>query len=193
MLLLTLAVLVLAALSIALLVLTGPVAEAVGNALGMGNAALTAWNIAKWPVLLLFAIVLVALLFHFTPNVRQPKFRWISIGAAGALVALGLATVGFFFYVSNFGNYNRTYGSIGGMIVLLLWLWIGTLALLFGAEFDAEMERGRQLQGGIAAQEELQLPPRDTRGSRKRQEKLRRDIAAGEHLREQAGPDDTSG
>jgi membrane protein len=97
---------------------------------------------------------------------------------------LTLASLGFFFYVANFANYNKTYGSIGGIIVLLLWLWIANIALLFGAEFDAEMERGRQLQGGIEAEETLQLPPRDDRQSKKRQKGEEADIAEGRELRE---------
>jgi membrane protein len=103
-----------------------------------------------------------------------------------ALVVLAIATLGFFFYVSNFGNYNKTYGAIGGVIVMLLWIWIANLSLLFGAEFDAEMERGRQLQGGIKAEESLQLPARDTRGIRKARKKEQKDIARGRAIREQA-------
>jgi membrane protein len=117
----------------------------------------------KWPVILLVVGLVVAILYYATPNVQQPKFRWVSLGAATAIGAWILASVAFGFYVANFSSYNKTYGSLAGMIVLLLWLWITNLALLFGAEFDAEIERGRQLQAGIAAEEEIQLPPRDTR------------------------------
>ena len=152
---------------------------------GLGETALLVWNIVKWPILLGIAILLIAVLYYATPNVRQPKFRWISLGALIAIVVLALATLGFFFYVSNFGNYNKTYGTIGGMIVLLLWIWIANISLLFGAEFDAEMERGRQLQGGIAAEENLQLPPRDTKASDKKSDKEQQDIEEGRKLREQ--------
>ena len=103
------------------------------------------------------------MLYYATPNVQQPKFRWISIGAAVAIVTWMVASVLFGFYVANFGSYNKTYGALAGVIVFLLWLWITNLALLFGAELDAELERGRQLQAGLPAERELQLPPRDTR------------------------------
>jgi len=105
---------------------------------------------------------------------------------------LALATVGFFFYVANFSNYNATYGSIGGVIVLLLWIWIGNISLLLGAEFDAEMERARELQAGIVAEESLQLPPRDSKGSKKKLAALEKDIENGRELRtgEPAGPDE---
>jgi membrane protein len=184
MLVITIVILLLAFLMALLLVISGPVAEAIGDAIGLGDAAVTVWNIAKWPVLVAFAILMIAVLYYATPNVKQPKFRWMSVGSLLALLILALASLGFFFYVSNFGNYNRTYGSIAGMIVLLLWLWIANLALLFGAEFDAEMERGRQLQGGIEAEQSLQLPPRDTRQSDKIHAKEQADVKSGREVRE---------
>jgi membrane protein len=185
MLVITLVMLLLAVVMAILLVVSGPAADAIGGAIGLGSAAVTAWNIAKWPVLVLFAIVMVAVLYYAAPNVKQPKFRWMSMGSFIALVVLTLASLGFFFYVANFGNYNKTYGTIGGVIVLLLWLWIANISLLFGAEFDAEMERGRQLQGGIEAEESIQLPPRDTKASEKKLEKEKEDIEDGRALREQ--------
>ena len=179
----TAVVVVLAALVAAALVLTGPVARAVGDAVGLGAAALTVWNIAKWPVALGLVVVIVALLYYATPNVRQPKFRWISVGAVVAILVWVIASAGFGFYVANFGSYDATYGALGGVIVFLLWLWITNLALLFGAELDAELERGRELQGGIAAEETLQLPPRDTRASEKREKKLQEDVDRGREIR----------
>lgn len=175
------------------LVLSGDVATAVGGALGIGEGALVAWNIAKWPVMLAVIVVLVAVLYYATPNAKQPKFRWISLGALLAIVVLALGTLGFGLYVTNFSNYDRTYGSLAGVIVFLLWLWIANLALLFGAEFDAELERGRQLQGGIAAERELRLPPRDTRQIVKRHDKERDDIAEGRRIRASRGRDDGDG
>lgn len=169
----------------AMLVLTGPIAQAVGNVVGLGTAFQSAWDIAKWPVIIGLVIVLIAILYYATPNVKQPKFRWMSIGSFIALVIFVLASLGFGFYVGNFSNYNRTYGAIGGVIVLLLWLWILNMSLLFGAEFDAEMERGRQLQAGIEAEETLQLPPRDTKQSVKLQQKQEEDVAYGRGLREE--------
>ena len=90
-------------------------------------------------------------------------------------------------YVSQFSNYNKTYGSLAGVIIFLLWLWITNLALLFGAELNAEIERGRQLQAGIAAEDELQLPPRDTRVIDKNDAKDARDIEQGTQLRRTGG------
>jgi len=171
----------------AMLVLSGPVAEAVGNAIGLGGAVLTAWNILKWPVILLLVILAIAILYYATPNVKQPKFRWMSLGSAIALVIFLLASLAFAFYVANFNSYEKTYGAIGGVIISLLWLWILNMSLLFGAEFDAEMERGRQLQAGIEAEETIQLPPRDTKQSDKLQAREEEDIRRGRELREQHG------
>lgn len=168
----------------AMLVLTGPVAESVGNVIGLGGAFLTAWNILKWPVMVLLVVMAIAILYYATPNVQQPRFRWMSLGSFIALVIFLLASLGFGFYVANFGSYNETYGAIGGVIVSLLWLWILNMSLLFGAEFDAEMERGRQLQAGIEAEETIQLPPRDTKKSDKLQEQEEEDIRHGRELRE---------
>lgn len=181
--LLTLIILVLVALATVLLVVSGPVADSIGEMLGLGSAAVTAWNIAKWPVLVGVVILIVALLYYATPNVKQPKFRWISVGAVVAILVAALATAGFAFYVANFGNYNQTYGALGGVIIFLLWLWIMNLALLFGAEFDAELERGRQLQGGIEAEEHIQLPARDTTASEKKAARAREDVDRGRALR----------
>ncbi len=187
MLLVTLITVVLTALVALGLVVSGPAASAVGDAIGLGSTAVTAWNIAKWPVLLAFVVLIVALLYYATPNVKQPKFRWISIGAVLAIVVWILASAAFGFYVANFSSYNKTYGSLAGVIVFLLWLWITNLALLFGAELDAELERGRQLQAGIEAEETIQLPPRDTRNITKAQKTQDRDVARGRRLRESHG------
>ncbi|KQZ84514.1 ribonuclease BN [Microbacterium sp. Root166] len=176
--------------ALVMLVVSGPVADAIGAALGLGTTVTTVWDIVKWPVLALVVVMILAILYYATPNAKQPKFRWISIGAVLAIVILALATTAFALYVANFSNYDRTYGSLAGVIVFLLWLWIANLALLFGAEFDAELERGRQLQAGIAAEEQIQLPPRDTRKSDKAAEKEREDIETGRRLREQHDDDD---
>jgi membrane protein len=169
----------------AMLVLSGPVAQAAGNVIGLGGPALTAWNILKWPVMLLLVIVIIAILYYATPNVQQPKFRWMSLGSAIALAIFLLTSLAFAFYVANFNSYDKTYGAIGGVIISLLWLWILNMSLLFGAEFDAETERGRQLQAGIAAEETIQLPPRDTKQSDKLQAREEDDVRRGRELREQ--------
>ncbi len=160
-LLITVALVLMAALVLIGLVVSGPVAQALGDAVGLGDLATTIFTIVKWPVMLGLVVVMVAVLYHATPNVRQPKFRWVSVGATVAILGWVLASVAFGFYVSNFGSYNKTYGSLAGIIVFLLWLWITNLALLFGAEVDAELERARELQSGIEAERTLQLPPRE--------------------------------
>jgi len=183
MLLVTVVAVVIAALIVAALALSGPVAQAVGDAVGLGSTAVTVWGIAKWPVVLLLVVVLVAILYHVTPNVRQPKMRWLSVGAFVAILVWVLASAAFGLYVATFSNYDATYGSLAGIIVFLLWLWITNLALLFGAELDAELERGRELQGGIAAEETVQLPPKDARASEKREAKHLADVERGRELR----------
>lgn len=174
-----------------ILVVSGPVADAIGGALGVGEAVQLVWEIAKWPLLALAVIFAIALLYYATPNAKQPKFRWISVGAVLAIVLLALASGGFALYVANFSNYDRTYGSFAGVIVFLLWLWLANIALLLGAEFDAELERGRQLQAGIEAEENIQLPPRDTRKSEKAAKKEEEDVELGRRIRLEHSDGDT--
>jgi len=189
-LLVTIVTLLLIVLIAVILVLSGPVVDALGEALGIGEAVQVVWEIAKWPLLGAAVILAMALLYYATPNAKQPKFRWISLGAVVAIVVLLIASAGFALYVANFSNYDRTYGSLAGVIVFLLWLWLANLALLFGAEFDAELERGRQLQAGIEAEENLQLPPRDTRKSEKAAKKEEEDVELGRRIRlEHSGGD----
>ena len=186
----TLGALILAAIAAFLLAVSGPVAEAAGSAIGVGSAAMTAWSIARWPIIVIFMVLAVATLYYTTPNVKQPKFRWMSIGAGVAILTWIVASVLFGLYVSHFGSYNKTYGALAGVIVFLLWLWITNLALLFGAELDAELERGRQLQAGIPAERDLQLPPRDTRVVEKNEAKDDREVERARELRESRGERD---
>ena len=188
----TLLSVVLAAVVLLGLVVSGPFSRELGETLGLGDATVTIWNVVKWPLMLLVVVFLVAVLYYATPNVRQPKFRWISVGAGLAIVVWILASAAFGLYVANFGSYNKTYGSLAGVIILLLWLWLTNLALLFGAEVDAELERSRQLQAGIEAEEDLQLPARDTRRSDKEAAKLEEQIREGRALREEAVDDGTA-
>ena len=181
--LLTAVLLVLSALTLLGLVVSGSVAEAIGSVLGVGDTTVTLWGIAKWPVMLLVVAVIVALLYWGTPNVRYPRFRWISPGAATAIVAWIVLSALFGLYVSTFGSFSKTYGSLAGAIVFLLWLWLTNLALLFGAELDAELERGRELHAGLPAEAELQLEPRDTSGIEKAEERERKDVEAGREIR----------
>ena len=141
-------------------VISGPIAEAVGNVIGLGPEAVTVWSIAKWPVILLVVSGIVAFLYYVAPNARLPGFRWVTPGGILAVVLAIVASLLFGVYVANFGKYNATYGALGGVIVFLLWLWIINNALLFGSELDAELERSRELHEGRDAEEELQLPPR---------------------------------
>ena len=141
-------------------VVSGPIAEAVGSAVGLGDTAVTVFGIVKWPVMLVVVMGMVAGLYYVAPNVRQPRFRWVSPGGVVAVVAWILASAGFGLYVSNFGSYGKTYGALGSVITLLVWMWISNLALLFGAELDSELERERELKLGLPAEDELRLRPR---------------------------------
>lgn len=182
-LLVTLIMTIIVVLMMLILAVSGGIAQSIGDAIGLGDTAVTVWNILKWPLLLALAVVLIAILYYATPNVRQPKLRWISIGSILALVAMAIAGAAFAFYVTNFSKYNATYGAIGSVIILLLGLWIMNNVLLFGAEVDAETERGRQLQGGIEAEETIQLPPRDTKQIDKKQQKEEKLVAEARDLR----------
>ncbi|HEY8319185.1 MAG TPA: YihY/virulence factor BrkB family protein [Amnibacterium sp.] len=188
-LLVTIAVVVLVVLGALILVSTGPIVQQIAGQLGIGDAAFVVFSIVKWPILIVIAIAAIAILYYFSPNVRQPKFRWTSMGSIFALVVWAVVTVLFGLYLSfsGGGSYSKTYGPIAGIIIFLLWLWITNLALLFGAEFDAELERSRELQGGIAAEEQIQLPMRDTRGSDKKEQKHEEDVQKGRELRQSRG------
>lgn len=184
---LTLVGLVVVALAAFLLAVSGPLAEAIGDTIGLGSAAVTTWNVARWPALLLLVVLAVAILYFVTPNIEQPRFRWVSVGAAAAIVVWVVASLGFGLYVANFGSYDKTYGTLAGVVVFLLWLWITNLALLFGAELDSELERGRQLQAGLPAERDLQLPARDTRVIDQNEAKEQEDVERGEQLRRSRG------
>ncbi|MFE9172267.1 YihY/virulence factor BrkB family protein [Streptomyces kebangsaanensis] len=160
---LTVTLMVLAVASALIVVFTGTLAQHAGAALGMGDAALTAWSIAKWPVLVLLVTMMIALLYWATPNAKVRGFRWITPGSLLALLVWLAASAGFAFYVANFGSYNKTYGTLAGVIIFLVWLWVTNLAILLGLEFDAEMARQRVIDGGHPADDEPYVQPRDTR------------------------------
>jgi membrane protein len=141
-------------------VISGPLAEQVGDLIGAGEAAVTAWDIAKWPVIALVVVTMFAILYWAAPNVRQPSFRWISPGGIVALLLWIIASAAFAFYVANFGSYNATYGSIAGVIIFLVWLWITNVAMLLGAELNAELERSRELEAGVPEEHTIALEPR---------------------------------
>jgi membrane protein len=158
----TLAVVVMLIASAGIVLVTGRVADQVGQALGIGHAAVTAWDIAKWPVLLMIVSLMLALLYWACPNVRQSGFRWITPGGVVGVLIWLIASGGFAVYVANFASYNKTYGTVAGVIVFLVWLWISNIAVLLGAEFDAELERQRAVAGGLHPDEPF-VVPRDTR------------------------------
>lgn len=146
----------------AVLTLTEPVASAIGDALSLGDSVLIAWQIIRWPLLAALVVAAVAFVYDRAPNVRHPKFRWVSLGAGTAIIVLLIATALFSFYVSTIVDYDRVYGPLAGAIIFLLWLWIANLALVLGVEFDAGVERARELRAGEPAEYRVQLPLRDS-------------------------------
>jgi membrane protein len=159
----TVVLVVLLALSAVAVALTGGLAKQVGDLLGVGSTAITAWDIAKWPVLLLIVSFMFAILYWASPNVKQPGFRWITPGGLLAVIIALVASAGFALFVANFGSYNKTYGALAGVVVFLVWLWIANIAVLLGAEFNAELERGRRIEAGHPEGDEPFVEPRDTR------------------------------
>jgi membrane protein len=157
----TLAMVVLLAILALALVLTGPVVEAVAGPIGLGDTAVDIWNIAKWPVMVAIFLLMVAVLYYATPNVRLRGFRWVTPGSLVAIVVWALASAAFAFYVANFGSYDKTYGTLGGLVALLVWFWISNLAILFGHQLNAERERSLEIEEGQPkAERAIQLEPR---------------------------------
>ena len=158
----TLAMIIMMALLAVGLVLTGPIVEAVANPIGLSSTAVDVWNIAKWPVMAAIFILMVNLLYYTTPNVKLRGFKWVTPGAILSIVVWAIASALFAFYVSNFSSYDKTYGTLGGLVVLLLWFWITNLAILFGHQMNAERERSAEIEEGVPrAEKEIQLEPRD--------------------------------
>lgn len=157
----TLVALALVALVALGLVVSGPVASAIGKAMGLGDSLVTVWQYGKWPVLLAITSLLISLLYWFAPNVQQPRFRWFTIGGSVALLLLIVSSAAFGIYIATFASYNKTYGSLGAVVIFLVWLYLANLTILLGAEINVELERGRELQAGLPATDEIQLPPRD--------------------------------
>jgi membrane protein len=154
-------VVLLAVLSLGV-VLTGPIVSAVADPIGVSGTAVSIWNIAKWFAIAALFVLMIGLLYYATPNVKQRGFKWITPGSLFAMVAWLLASGAFALYVSQFGSYNKTYGSLAGVVIVLIWLWITNVAILFGHELNAELERSHQFQDGIpGAERELQLQPRE--------------------------------
>jgi membrane protein len=155
----------------AIVIVTGDLARIVGDTIGLGDAAVTTWSIVKWPVLVILVSLLFAILYWATPNAKTGGFRWVSPGGIFAVVLWILVSVAFAIYLANFANYNKTYGTLGGVIAFLVWMWITNIAILLGAELDAELERGRAIAAGHDPTEEPYLELRDTRKLKKKQQR----------------------
>ena len=166
----TVLIMVLLVASALMVVVTGGLASHVGQVLGIGSTAVTVWDIAKWPVLLIIVSLMISILYWVAPNAKR-GFQWVSPGGVLAVVAWLIASGLFAFYVANFSHYNKTYGSIAGVIIMLIWLWISNIAILFGAEFNAELERGRAARAGVPLGQEPYVEPRDMRKLRRKRRK----------------------
>jgi membrane protein len=159
----TIVMVILVVISAAIVVVSGPLAQDVGNALGLGNTAVLTFEIVKWPVLVLIVGLMLAILYYAAPNARQPGFQWVSPGGLVAVVIWVVASAAFAFYVANFGSYNKTYGSLATVVIFLVWLWITNLAILFGTEFNAEMQRAKVIESDGQEAGDAFPEPRDTR------------------------------
>ena len=160
--LVTLVLVLMAATVVLALIVSGPIADAIGSAVGRGDTARRVGQIAKWPVLLVMVMLMLAVLYWSAPNAKPAGFRWVSPGSVTAVVLWIAASAGFAFYVANVGSYNATYGALAGVIVFLVWMWITNIAVLLGAELNAETERARELEAGVpGAEEDIQAPYRD--------------------------------
>jgi membrane protein len=160
-LLVTLGMIVLMALLAVGLVLTGPIVDAIAGPIGLSDTAVTVWSIAKWPVMAAIFVVMVNVLYYASPNVKLRAFRWVTPGSLVAIAVWIVASALFALYVANFGSYDKTYGTLGGLIALLVWFWISNLAILFGHQLNAERERSVEIaEGRPRAEREIQLEPR---------------------------------
>ena len=154
---------VLLVISAFIVVFTGGVAQSIGDLVGLGDGAVLVWDILKWPILVALISLMFALLYWASPNAKHGSFRWVSPGGVVAVLLWIIVSAGFALYLASFANYNKTYGALGGVIAFLVWLWISNIAVLLGAEFDAELERGRAIKAGHPEDEEPFVELRDTR------------------------------
>lgn len=186
-LLVTAGFLALVSIIVLLLLLGGGIATAVAEQLGAGEAVQLTWAIARWPLMFAVLVCLIALLYRATPNVRQPRFRWLSVGAVLAIVVVAGASAAFAWYLTAFADYDRVYGSLAGAVVFLVWLWLVNGGLLIGAAFDAELERARELQAGAHAEDRILLEPRDTTRMARNAERVAAERERARRLRRDAG------
>ncbi|QLD11974.1 YihY/virulence factor BrkB family protein [Microbacterium oleivorans] len=166
---LTIILLAIVMVMICLAAFSGPLVQAVGDAFGIGEGAQGVWAAVRWPAFAAAAVVLIAILYKGTGNIRLPRFGWLGLGAFLALIVMGSASVGFGLYVANFARYDEVFGAFSGVTIFLIWLFLVNVALLLGAEFNSEIERGRELQAGLPAEEHLQLPVRDAAATERRE------------------------
>jgi membrane protein len=159
----TLTMVVMGLLGAVIVVFSGPLADRTGHALGLGSTALTVWSIVKWPVLIVIVSLMLAILYYAAPNVKQPGVQWISPGGVLAVLIWVAASALFALYVAHFGSYNKTYGSLASVIIFLVWLWLTNVAILLGAEFNAELQHARAIQAGQHPAKVPFVEPRDTR------------------------------
>jgi membrane protein len=157
----TLAMILMMAVLAVGLVATGPVLDAIAGPVGLSDTAVSIWSIAKWPVMAAIFLLMVSVLYYASPNVKLRGFRWVTPGSVVAIVVWILASAGLALYVANFGAYDKTYGTLGGLIVLMIWFWLSNLAILFGHQLNAEIERSLEIEEGTPrAEREIQLEPR---------------------------------
>lgn len=187
--LITVLIMLVAVVTLVLLLASGSIARGIGSVVGLGDSFVLILNIAKPPLLLVMVLLVLALLYHFTPNVKRAKFRWFSAGTMTALVILGLSVFGFGFYVSQFASYSATYGTIGGVIILVLACWISNIALLLGALVDIEFVRLRQLRTGLPVADEVLLPLRDDTLIAKQELSTYKDHVQAQEIRIEHGGD----
>ena len=157
----TLVMVLLVAVCALAVAISGPLAETVGGIVGLSDAAVTAWNIAKWPVIAAIFMTMLAFLYYVAPNVKHPRFQWVSPGSIVAVVLWVIVSGLFALYVANFPN-DKIYGSFGSVIFFLIWMWLSNVVILLGAELNAETERGRQIEKGVPPGKEPFLEPRDS-------------------------------
>jgi membrane protein len=186
----TLALAVMLIVAVVIVVVTGPIARQVGGAIGMGDVAVTVWDIAKWPVLIILVSIMLSLLYWATPNIKQPGFRWITPGGVLAVLIWLVVSGLFAVYVSFSGSYNRTYGSLATVIVFLVWLWLTNIAILLGLEFNAELERQRLVQAGLPEDVDPYLP---LRAKHKLDDLETRRAEEAERMRQAHLPEDRDG